>query len=149
MERGIVVNSLNDRIKEVRLLLHLSQEDFGKAIGLSKSGISNIEKGEREVRDIYLTAICNTFSINLHWLRTGDGEPLLANAISSCEAFVNYIKSVGYAVQSYTAPDGSKNVIELAKGGKSTEFEAEEFELFQLEIQNSIDYQIWKKQQNR
>ena len=143
------MNSINDRIKEVRLLLRMSQEDFGKAIGLSKSGISNIEKGEREIRDVYLTAICNTFNINLHWLRTGEGNPLLAEAVSSCESFVDYIKSVGYAVQSYSSPDGESTIIELTKGGKSTEFDLKEFEDFQLEIENTVDYQVWKKQKRQ
>ena len=39
--------TINDRVKEVRKNLSLSQEEFGNKIGLSKSGISNIENGTR------------------------------------------------------------------------------------------------------
>ena len=41
--------TINDRFKELRKALGLSQEEFGNKIGLSKSGISNIESGTRNV----------------------------------------------------------------------------------------------------
>lgn len=39
----------NTEFKEIRMEMRLSQEQFGKAIGLSKSSVSNIEKGFRKV----------------------------------------------------------------------------------------------------
>jgi transcriptional regulator with XRE-family HTH domain len=139
--------SINDRFKAVRLLLNMSQEEFGKAIGLSKSGVSNIEKGERGLRDTYINAICNQFNIDSHWLRTGIGEPLLANSVTSYEHFEDYIKSIGYAVQVYTSQDGEHSIIELSKDGRTATFTENEFADFQDEIKSSVDYQLWKKQQ--
>ena len=139
------MNSINNRIKEVRLLLQMSQEEFGKAIGLSKSGISNIEKGEREIRDIYINAICTKFNIDSGWLRSGIGEPLLSKSISSYESFVSYIQSIGYGVRFYTSSDGSDTIVELTKGGEITEYSTDELQMLQTEIQNSVDYQVWKK----
>ena len=36
-------------VKKIRIMNDLSQEEFGKRIGLSKSGVSNIESGQRKV----------------------------------------------------------------------------------------------------
>ena len=62
------------RLKKLRKkVLELSQEEFGKAIGLSKSNISNIELGRVTLTDRNISSICRTFGINEVWLRTGEG----------------------------------------------------------------------------
>lgn len=35
-------------VKKIRVMNDLSQEEFGKRIGLSKSGVSNIENGQKK-----------------------------------------------------------------------------------------------------
>lgn len=65
---------MNNRIKEVRRMTGYSQEKFGKEIGVSRDTIANIEAGRIEIKDIFITSICRTFSINDVWLRTGYGE---------------------------------------------------------------------------
>jgi len=52
----------------------MKQEAFGEKIGLSKSGISSIESGSRNVTDKHIKLLVALFNINEHWLRTGDGE---------------------------------------------------------------------------
>lgn len=141
--------TINDRFKQVRLLLHMSQEEFGKAIGLSKSGVSNIEKGERGLRDTYISAICTQFNIDSRWLRTGNGEPLLADSVTAYENFENYLKSIGYIVNIYTSQDGENSLIEVSKDGKTVTFTESEFSNFQQEISNFVDYQVWKKQNKK
>ena len=141
--------TINDRFKQVRLLLHMSQEEFGKAIGLSKSGVSTIEKGERGLRDTYISAICTQFNIDSRWLRTGNGEPLLADSVTAYENFENYLKSIGYIVNIYTSQDGENSLIEVSKDGKTVTFTESEFSNFQQEISNSVDYQVWKKQNKK
>ena len=71
-------DSINQRVKELRLNLGLSQDDFGNAIGLSKSGISNIENGTRSVRETHIKLICSAIDVDETWLRSGEGE---ANAV--------------------------------------------------------------------
>ncbi len=65
---------INERFKELRKAFGLSQEELGNKIGLSKSGISNIENGTRNVTDKHIKLICSEFPINENWLRTGVGE---------------------------------------------------------------------------
>lgn len=63
----------NERIKELRKSLKLSQEQFGESLGLTKSGISNIENGSRNVTDKHIKLLSVAFHANENWIRTGEG----------------------------------------------------------------------------
>lgn len=77
---------MNDRIKYLRAkILKLSQESFGEKIGLSKSGISNIENGIRNVTEQHIKLICSEFNVNENWLRTGEGIPFKQTSSSAME----------------------------------------------------------------
>lgn len=76
---------INERFKELRKALGLSQEELGNKIGLSKSGISNIESGTRNVTDKHIKLICSEFPINEDWLRTGTGEMFLKTSSDTME----------------------------------------------------------------
>jgi len=65
---------INARFKQVRLELAMGQEEFGSEIGLSKSGISNIESGVRKVTDKHVKLVCAIFNVSETWLRSGVGE---------------------------------------------------------------------------
>ena len=66
---------LNSRIKELRTTLRKSQEEFGKYLGLSKSGVSEIEAGRRSVTEQHIIMLKNSdLNVNEEWLRTGEGE---------------------------------------------------------------------------
>lgn len=64
----------NDRIKEVRKALELTQERFGEKIGMKKSSLSTVENGVNAVSNQLRTAVCREFHVNEIWLRTGEGE---------------------------------------------------------------------------
>lgn len=66
--------TINERVKEVRKRLNLSQEEFGNRIGLSKSGISNIENGTRNVTPKHVKLIGMVFNINESWLMNGEPD---------------------------------------------------------------------------
>lgn len=64
----------NERVKQLREALGQSQEQFGASIGISKSGISNIENGLRKVTEKHIKLICMIYKINEDWLRNGKGK---------------------------------------------------------------------------
>lgn len=64
---------MNNRIKELRLDLDLSQEAFGKRIKIQRSSVSKIETGENCPSDQTISLICKEFNVNEEWLRTGKG----------------------------------------------------------------------------
>ena len=66
---------MKDRIYHLRKeVLHLTMEDFGKRVGLSKAAISQIESGKNNLSDVAIKAICQEYGISETWLRTGEGE---------------------------------------------------------------------------
>ena len=61
---------MNERIKELRKVLKLSQESFGKQLGVTGAGISKIESGERNLTEQMLKSICREFNVDYLWLTT-------------------------------------------------------------------------------
>lgn len=64
---------MNERIKKLRKALDLTQQEFGKRIGMKQNSIALIEGG-RNTSDQTIFAICREFNVNEAWLRTGEGE---------------------------------------------------------------------------
>ena len=65
---------MNERLKELRKSLKLSQAAFGAKIGVSRDVINNFENGRVELKDNSIQLICLKFSVNENWLRTGEGD---------------------------------------------------------------------------
>jgi transcriptional regulator with XRE-family HTH domain len=66
--------TVNERIKEVRCALNLSQRAFAKEVYVSNGYLSEIETGHKEVNNRLIHLIVSTFSVNKHWLITGEGS---------------------------------------------------------------------------
>lgn len=66
-----------ERVRIVRKDLSLTLENFGKKLGVGKTAIYKIEKGENSLTDRMLESICREFNVNENWLRFGDGEMFL------------------------------------------------------------------------
>lgn len=79
----------NQRIKQLRENLGISQEKLGETIGLSKSGISSIENGNRSVTEKHIKLISTCFNVSEEWLRTGNGN--MFNPMSEDEELDMYI----------------------------------------------------------
>lgn len=77
---------MNNRINILRKFLHLTMEDFGKKLGVTRSAISNIENGKRNLTDQMIFAICREFNVSENWLRTGEGEMFNPTPKSELEA---------------------------------------------------------------
>ena len=82
---GDILNILNTRFKNIREKLHLNQKSLGNELGLSNSGISNIEKGIRSVTDKHIKLLSAIFNVNETWLRTGIGEMFIEPDSSAIE----------------------------------------------------------------
>ena len=70
---------MNQRIKEVRSSLGLSQEEFGRRLGITKSAVSRIESSSNGASGQTVKSICREFSIDYAWLTTGQGEMFAEN----------------------------------------------------------------------
>ena len=66
--------TLGERVRKIRRQMDLTQQDFGKRIGIKSNSVSLIESGSRNASDQVILAICREFKVNEEWLRTGNGE---------------------------------------------------------------------------
>lgn len=104
---------MNERFKKLRKALGLTQGEFGKILGLSTSGVSEIEAGRRKVTEQHLIMLSNYKKkiVNINWLRTGEGEMFKERSPSD---------EVGYYVEDLLDYDGHGNpfydmIIEMMK----------------------------------
>lgn len=67
----------NERVKQVRNELGLSQKAFAEKMGLSRDVISNIEYGRTDVKDNVMKSIAKFYRVNYYWLKDGKGDPFL------------------------------------------------------------------------
>lgn len=68
---------MNERIKELRKMLDMTQAEFSARIGLSRNFIAQIETGAKMPSDRTVSDICREFGVSENWLRTGKGEPTI------------------------------------------------------------------------
>ena len=67
-------HSINERIKELRKHLHLSQTAFGEKIGLGRGSIKGFDEKTTTPNQLTLQLICDVYNVNLDWLMHGTGE---------------------------------------------------------------------------
>lgn len=65
---------MNNRLKELRKALKLSQVAFGDAIGLARNTVSLTETGDLPISEKTVANICKVFNVSETWLRTGEGD---------------------------------------------------------------------------
>ena len=78
---------INQRIRELRNKLNLSQTEFAKKLGITQKAISKIEQFESNVSNRTFWQICKEFGVNEKWLRNGEGEV----RVSSNESIIDEV----------------------------------------------------------
>lgn len=64
---------MNERIKQLRACINLTQAQFAERLNLSRNYIAVIEIGQREPSDRTILDICREFGVSESWLRDGVG----------------------------------------------------------------------------
>lgn len=74
------MNEINQRFRELREMLGKTQSEWADIMGLSRSGITAIESGQRNVTEKHIKLLAiepiDGKYINEDWLRSGNGDPL-------------------------------------------------------------------------
>lgn len=65
---------LNERIKELRKALGLTQQEFSDKIGVKRNTIAQYESGRNAPIDAVISLICREFNVSEEWLRNGTGD---------------------------------------------------------------------------
>lgn len=84
--------SINDRIKELRKTLRLSQTAFGERIGLGRGSIKGFDEKTTVPTSSQLVVICKEYNVNSDWLMYGTGEMFLER--DSDDEINNFLSSI-------------------------------------------------------
>ena len=102
---------MNTRIKQLRKTLNLTLEEFGKRLGVTRTAISNIESGNRNVTEQMFKSVCREFKVTEDWLRTGEGEMFVS--LPDEDEFAAYVEDL-------LADDGENELYNIIKAVMKT-----------------------------
>ncbi|KRE73928.1 helix-turn-helix domain-containing protein [Paenibacillus sp. Soil750] len=91
------MNTIGSKIKQIRKVNNMTQNEFSKLIGISQGTLSEIEKGKAKPTIETLQEINNCFQIDLNWLileNHGDIE-LFASEIE----LINKVRALDHMLQ--------------------------------------------------
>lgn len=63
-----------ERVKAIRKSLNLTLEKFGEKLGIQKSAVSKIERGDVVPTEQTVRAICREYNVNYDWLISEEGD---------------------------------------------------------------------------
>ena len=102
---------MNERIKELRKVLNLSQESFSSKLNISRSHFAMIENGSKNITDRVFSDICRVFNVNEEWLINGTGEmfaPTFNDKLDQLASEYNFSKLEYTFFSSYLKLDEKK-----------------------------------------
>lgn len=65
---------MKGRIKYLRSVLNLTQQEFADRIGIKRNSLANYETGRNTPINAIIVSICREFNVNETWLRYGVGD---------------------------------------------------------------------------
>ena len=89
----------NDRIKQVRHALALTQAKFAERIAISIGFLAEMELGNKRVNERIIRLIGMEFKVSEHWLRTGKGAMYDDDANANIAKAASLFKSLAREYQ--------------------------------------------------
>lgn len=68
----------NEKIKNIRTQLGLTQQEMADCIGVSKQYLSKVEKGHTDLSKEKIVKLCSNYNVSLDWLLLDKGEVFLS-----------------------------------------------------------------------
>lgn len=78
---------MNERIKELRKVLNLTQQKFADTLHISRNNIATYETGKSDPGNAVILLICKEFNVNEEWLRYGTGDMFVETDTFSLDEF--------------------------------------------------------------
>jgi transcriptional regulator with XRE-family HTH domain len=85
---------INERIREIRHALQMSQVQFSRAVYISNGYLAEIELGHRKVNDRLIQLIASSFGVNKRWLLTGEGAMFISTPDQKLERITGLFKEL-------------------------------------------------------
>ena len=94
-------NKINQRVKDLRRALNMTQVSFSQVIALSSGYLAGIETEKRRVNNRLIKLICSSFKVNEQWLRCGEGEMFTEGDNEQYIKLVGLFKELNSRYQDY------------------------------------------------
>lgn len=149
----------------------MTQDELGKAIGLSGVAIMRYEKGQREPNKSVIESIAKVLGVNPNFLMDWDElYPNIAKDVEKHNHFAMYMKSLGFDVVYNTEPsmismedvpeqfredlegdfiEGETFTITVMYEGEPLILSEEDFNELQKSTSECIEHQLWKIKKNQ
>ena len=121
--------TINERVRWIRELLGMTQDEFASSVYRTRSEIKNIEYDKTTPKSEVIQAICDTYNLNPDWIKNGEGAMFVDAAPE------------GHLVDIATSSD-TQSVMILAPGVDFSHLSDAEKETVYL----SLQYQLHKCQ---
>ena len=96
------MGEVNERIRQIRAALGISQREFASQVFISQSTFGEIETGVRRVNDRIIQLISTQFNVSRNWIKTGEGEMFRADKSSlNLEHLIEIYKQLEKPLQEY------------------------------------------------
>jgi transcriptional regulator with XRE-family HTH domain len=122
--RYLYLMTVNQRIRQARQSLNMTQADFSKAIYVSSGYTAGIENGHRVANDRIIHLIGLTFGVSEQWLKTGEGGMFQTSPLDRKERIIALFNELNPRFQEY-ALAVIDQLLKLQNGDTGTEPESE------------------------
>ena len=95
------MKSINERIRELRKHLGLTQVEFGRKIGIVQGNLTGIESGKKSVTQKTIKVICATYGVSEEWLETGIGEMFPQCTDKKLKRLIRFFNELNPQLQDY------------------------------------------------
>ena len=79
------MNTLGQKLKDVRMHYNLSADEFARKINLSTRTYNSYEYDERKPPVEFFFNLYNVYDVNLNWIIADDGDMFLMPKFEECE----------------------------------------------------------------
>lgn len=148
--------TLGERIKMIRLNLHLKQQELADRAKVSRVAIGNYERGERQPTAEILQKIANALDVSVDallgveqkknlWEEFDRQHPNMKDKVERFEIFIRYLKTLGYCVDIKNYSEDSYYA-EIKKNNVFLQISEKEFEELQDKCKENVDGAILLQQ---
>jgi len=93
--------TINERIKQLRTALQMSQAEFAKAIFISNGYIADLENANRKVNDRIIHLMSLTFGVSELWLKHGTGNMFFTTSSEKLQRLTSLFNDLPPKFQDY------------------------------------------------
>ena len=112
-----IPTTIQERLKEIRAKLNISQRDFAKHIYISQSQYAELELGKRNINERIIHLISIQYNVNKKYLKDGIGQMFSSNPPDyKLNELLNIFDSLDELLQDYLLLQ-AKEILKIQKTG--------------------------------